>query len=130
MRIEHFAINIAEPRSWADWMVKHCGFTLQRAMSEPPWTCFLADDHGAVLVEVYDRTDKPRIDWPNADPIQFHLALCSENPEADAQRLCASGATRLEGGVDAEGYGLIMLRDPHGVPLQLCRRRNPFLPVF
>jgi hypothetical protein len=126
MRIEHLAINLDTPADWATWYVRHCGFKVVRAQAGPPWTQFIADSHGAVLVEAYDRTDKPRVDWPQADPILFHLALVSESLEADAQRLCAAGATRIEGGADTDGYGLIMLRDPWGVPLQLCRRREPF----
>jgi glyoxylase I family protein len=126
MRIEHLAINLDAPADWAAWYVRHCGFKTIRVQSGPPWTHFIADSHGAVLLEVYDRTDKPRVEWRKADPILFHIALVSDAPEADARRLCAAGATRIEGGADADGYGLIMLRDPWGVPLQLCCRREPF----
>jgi hypothetical protein len=47
-----------------------------------------------------------------------HLALHSEDPAEDARRLCAAGATRLEGEADAEGFGQ---RSPH-TAVARCQR--------
>jgi hypothetical protein len=50
----------------------------------------------------------------------------SENAENDKKRLVESGATfELEVQLE-DGSHIVMLRDPWGMPLQLCQRANPF----
>lgn len=55
--------------------------------------------------------------WPGQEhPQQFHLDLQTDNPEAQAERAVALGATRL-----AEGSTWITLADPAGHPFDLCQ---------
>lgn len=127
MRIEHFALNVADPIGIAGWYVAFCGFRVQRQLTEPPFTVFLGDTDGHVLVELYNRADKPR--WNDslfAETLFFHLALVSDDLVADVARLTAAGASTIESAIDPQGFGLVMMRDPFGMPLQLCRRQQPF----
>jgi glyoxylase I family protein len=127
MRIEHFALNVADPIGTARWYVAHCGFRVQRQQEGPPFTVFFGDPAGHVLIELYHRTDKPV--WTPGhfrEPLFFHIALASDDLAADTARLSAAGASVIEQTIDPDGFGLVMLRDPFGVPLQLCRRRQPF----
>jgi hypothetical protein len=59
------------------------------------------------------------------DPLLIHIAFVSENPRQDAARLMAAGATH-DGEVEHGDNLLIMLRDPWGLCIQLCRRAQPF----
>jgi hypothetical protein len=61
------------------------------------------------------------------DPLIFHLALTSEDPTVDAQRLSAAGAELVEELRLDDGSHLIMMRDPFGLALQLCKRAKPLL---
>jgi len=56
------------------------------------------------------------------DPLLFHLALTSFDPDADSKRLIAAGAVYVDEVKTPDGSYLIMLRDPWGVALQLCKR--------
>jgi hypothetical protein len=61
------------------------------------------------------------------DPLILHLAFTSDDPAADAARLIDAGAalvgeTRLD-----DGSLLIMIRDPWGLAIQLCRRTRALL---
>ncbi len=126
MRIEHIALNVPDPVGMANWYVKYCGFVVRKALTEPPFTHFISERDGEGMIELYDRTDKRR--WTAsdfADPLFFHLALTSIDLFGDSVRLCIAGASEIERTIDADGYGLVMLRDPFGMALQLCRRREP-----
>lgn len=44
MRIEHFALNVADPVGMARWYVEHLGMRIAHGSNEPPYGHFLADD--------------------------------------------------------------------------------------
>jgi glyoxylase I family protein len=126
MRFEHFAINVPDACNHGQWLVDHLGFTVLRSMAEAPYTRFLADDTGRVVVELYSNPDARCLDFKNQGPLEFHFALVSTDAVADQTRLEAAGATLVEAQVLADGSQLTMLRDPWGVALQLCQRARPF----
>lgn len=128
MRIEHFAFQVPEPSAFAAWYGAHLGFKTNRSTGGPTFTHFLSACDGAVLLEIYRNEAAPIPDYPTQDPLVVHLAFASENPEADMERLLQAGAT-LESGptTTAAGDTLVMLRDPWGFPIQLCRRALPML---
>jgi hypothetical protein len=51
------------------------------------------------------------------------------DPDADRKRLEAAGATFFEEIRLPDGTFVIMLRDPWGVPLQLCKRGKAIVGV-
>ena len=59
-------------------------------------------------------------------PLTFHLAFVSENAQEDRERLEVEGATFVEEVRKKDRSHLIMLRDPWGMPLQLCQRTVKF----
>ncbi|MBA9076362.1 VOC family protein [Rufibacter quisquiliarum] len=61
------------------------------------------------------------------NPLLVHLAFVSENPTADKERLCLAGATCVSDQTLDDGSHLVMLRDPWGLALQLCKRGRPML---
>lgn len=127
MKIEHTAFNVAEPAAVASWFRDHLGFTIVRQMDTPPFMHFLADDSGNTLLEIYNNPPDGVPDYPNTNPLIFHLALVSDNPVADRDRLVAASASFVEEVHTPAGDHLIMLRDPWGHCLQLCRRSKPML---
>ena len=129
MRIEHIAFQVPEPRAFAAWYVTHLGMRIVRSTGAPTHTHFLGTAAGAVLIEVYHNPAAGVPDYPQQDPLVLHLAFVSDDPRADMDRLVAAGATRQSGpDVTPGGDTLVMLRDPWGVPVQLCRRAKPMLP--
>ncbi|MBX3437058.1 MAG: VOC family protein [Planctomycetaceae bacterium] len=129
MRIEHMALNVADPLEMARWYVAHLGFQVRRRVMEPPWAHFIADETGQVILEIYGRTDLAVPDYANTHSGTLHLALLSQDVAVDAERLVRAGCTR-EGDVQAlpGGSEMIFLRDPWGLCLQLIRRAEPLLP--
>jgi catechol 2,3-dioxygenase-like lactoylglutathione lyase family enzyme len=125
MRFEHFALNVPDARAHAAWYVEHLGFTVARARTEVPYTHFLADDSGHVVLELYSNPSAPSLNFHAQDPLVFHFAVVSRDTEADAARLQHAGATVARDETLGDGSRLIMLRDPWGVSLQLCQRTNP-----
>jgi catechol 2,3-dioxygenase-like lactoylglutathione lyase family enzyme len=128
VRIEHAGYNVSEPRKMAAWYEKHLGFTTIRSGGEPNYAQFIADESGGVMVEIYHNAACPVPDYASQDPLVFHLALISHDVAADVDRLTAAGATIADPiKQTAGGDTLCMLRDPWGVPLQLCQRTEPMV---
>ena len=126
MKIEHLAFNVADPVAMADWSCRHCGLRIVRHIPHPAQTHFLADDDATVL-EIYCNPPDEVPNYRKMDPLQFHLALASVDPDADARRLIAAGAVRAGETRLSDGSYLVMLRDPWGLALQLCRRTELLL---
>src|SRR4051812_15354439 len=121
MKLEHIAFNLADPVAVAAWYCTHCGLRVVRHISQPAQTHFLADS-GSTVLEIYCNPPDNVPDYRSMDPLLFHLALSSSDPLSDARRLVSAGAmfvdeTRLD-----DGSHLVMLRDPWGLALQLCKR--------
>ena len=128
MKIEHIAFNVADPVAMADWYCRHCGLRVVRHIPPPAQTHFLADSDSTVL-EIYCNPPDNVPDYRKMDPLLFHLALTSSNPTADTERLVAAGATFVSEIRPDSGSHLVMLRDPWGVALQLCKRSTELSPT-
>jgi len=127
VQFEHYALNVPDPCAMAAWYVKHCGMSIAKAMDGPPFTHFLADCGGRVVMEIYRNETAPIADYRTQNPLVFHAALAVDTPVETRDRLVAAGATLFEEVVLEDGSHLVMLRDPWGVPLQLCCRTTPFV---
>jgi len=127
MKIEHFALNVPDPKAMAAWYVQHCGLRVAFKLDEPPHTHFLADTGNHVLVEIYRNEKDPLPDYARQHPLRMHLAFTVGDPVAEQRRLEAAGAKYFEEVKLPDGSHLITLRDPWGIPIQVCRRGRPML---
>jgi len=127
MKIEHFAINVADPIAMADWYVKQLGMTIARKMDGGPNTHFLADTSGQVMLEIYNNPPDEVPPYADMNPLLVHLAFVCENPEEKRAELEKAGATFAEEVRIKDGSHLVMMRDPWGLAIQLCKRGVPML---
>jgi glyoxylase I family protein len=125
MRIEHIAFNVADPVAVAAWYGEHLGLAVIRHLPSPTQTHFLADDAGETVLEIYCNPPDQVPDYPSMNHLQLHLAFVSDSPDADSARLMAAGASWVEELKFPDGTHLVMLRDPWGLALQLCKRTVP-----
>ncbi len=126
MRFEHFALNVPDARATAAWYVRHLGATIARVRADAPYTHFLADETGRVFLEIYTNPKDPIPDYAGQHPLRVHFGLATRDARADRVRLEAAGATLEVEEPLPDGTLLIMMRDPWGVPVQLCQRTQPF----
>jgi glyoxylase I family protein len=126
MKFEHFALNVPDARAQSRWYVDNLGFKIVRALTAAPFTHFLADDDGRIVVELYSNPAAIYPDYAQQHPLVFHFAVVSADSAADEARLIAAGATLSHVDKLPDGSRLAMLRDPWGVALQLCQRAVPF----
>lgn len=128
MKIEHAAWMYHDPAEVAAWYVTHLGFSIVRKMDKSPFTHFIADSTGQMLIEIYNNPAAPVLDYGSMHPLQLHLAFVSGNPKADRDRLVTAGAkVHTDLTVTPDGDELIMLRDPWGFAIQLCKRKRPMV---
>jgi len=125
MIFEHFALNIVNVDNVVSWYVKNIGLKVVSEQKEPPFMTFLADSSGRVIMEIYHRPDEAITEFSKQHPLTFHVAFVSENAHEDRSRLEVKGASFFEEVRKEDGSHLIMLRDPWGMPLQLCQRAQP-----
>lgn len=126
MKFEHFALNVPDVRAHSDWYVENVGFKIVRKSDDPPYTHFLADKTGRIVLEFYTNPDAWIPYYPDAHPLTFHFAVVAKNARAERARLEEARATLDYEEPLPDGSLLIMMRDPWGVPLQLCQRAKPF----
>jgi glyoxylase I family protein len=131
MRIEHVAYNAVDPVNIAAWYVRHLGWRICKAESSPPYAHFLADSSGQVMVEIYHNPAAPVPDYRAMNPLVFHIGLvCGPELAEVRQRLLTAGASDAGGVITtASGDRVAMLRDPWGLPIQLCDRKKPINPI-
>jgi predicted enzyme related to lactoylglutathione lyase len=128
MRIEHLALNVSDPVNMAAWYARNMGWTIRRAETAPPFAQFIADSSGEVMLELYNNTAAAVPDYAGMNPLVLHVAfVCGPEIDAVRQRLLAAGAADA-GGIIVTPLGdrLAMLRDPWGLAIQLCHRKNPW----
>lgn len=126
MRFEHFALNVPDVRAAAAWYVEHLGLKVMRARPDAPFTHFLADSTGRVFLELYTNPTDPIPEYPAQHPLRVHFAFAVADAKAERTRLRQAGAALVVEEPLPDGTLLIMLRDPWGVPVQLCQRAEPF----
>lgn len=127
MKIEHFAINVVDPLAISKWYVENMGLNIVKQDYEAPFMCFLADNSGKVMLEIYKNPVNYIPDYKNMDPLILHLAFVSDFPEMDRERLENAGAQVISKDKFKDGTELIMLKDPWGLSIQLCKRGIPLL---
>ena len=117
MRLEHIAIDVADPAAFKEWWTRHLGMRLSSVND-----AFVTDDSGTFVLEVYRAGTTPSApDYRALDPMIFHVAFLSDDVDADVARLVAAGAEKVEV-VHKPGFDMAMLRDPQGVAVQLVKR--------
>ena len=126
MIFEHFAINVNNVDAVVKWYVSHLGLKVVSQQKELPFMTFLADSGDRVIMELYQRADAMMTNFTIQHQLTFHLAFVSENAQKDRDRLEVEGATFIEEVRKEDGSHLVMLRDPWGMPLQLCERAQKF----
>ncbi len=127
MKLEHFALNVADPTAMALWYEEHLGMKTVRKMEQAPFTHFIADNSGRIMIEIYNNPADSVPSYDDMDPLIVHLAFVSENPDADKEKLLAAGATFVSDNQFDDGTHLLMLRDPWGLAIQFCKRGLPML---
>jgi glyoxylase I family protein len=127
LMVEHFACNVSDPPAMAAWYVQHLGMRIVRRNAAPPQIHFLADAAGRVAMEIYSNSADAVPDYRSLHPLRFHVAFAAPDPDAARAELVAAGATFVDEQTLPDGSRLLMLRDPWGLPLQLCKRTTPLL---
>jgi glyoxylase I family protein len=127
MKLEHFALNVENPVEMSQWYVKNLDLKIVRHQNAAPFTTFLADDSGRIMIEIYKNPVDQVPPYRNMNPLLIHLAFVSLNPGNDKKKFMEAGAT-LDSEIHLEdGSHLIMMRDPWGLAFQLCKRGVPML---
>ncbi len=127
MIFEHFALNVSNPIEMGNWYVDNLEMKIVRSIDKAPFGRFLADKTGRVVLELYSNNSAKIPEYKNAHPLEFHFAFMVEDAASLKDKLLKAGATLEEELKLDDGSNIIMLRDPFGIPLQLCKRGIPMM---
>ncbi len=127
LNAEHVALNVREPAAMAAWYVEHLGMRIVRQSTVAPYIHFIADAAGRTVIEIYSNPIDQIPDYASMHPFRLHLAFAAPDPDASRAALVAAGASLVDDQTRDDGTRLIMLRDPWGLALQLCKRPQPLL---
>jgi hypothetical protein len=127
MKLEHFALNVEEPLAMAEWYEQHLELQIIKQLKIAPFTSFLRDESGTIMIEVYKNPPDEVPPYRTMNPLLVHLAFVSEDPSADKRRLLEAGASFVSDHLLDDGSRLVMMRDPWGLAVQLCKRARPMI---
>lgn len=127
LNLEHIALNVADPAAMAAWYVKNLGMRIVRQSAVAPYIHFLADAAGRSVIEIYSNDADRFPDYASMHPLRLHVAFATPDPDGSRAALEAAGATFVDEMKRDDGSRLVMLRDPWGLALQLCKRPEPLL---
>ena len=128
MNIEHVALNVPDPVRMAAWYVQHLGLRVLRKQEHAPFTHFIADAAGRVVLELYFHTKAVFPDYAKLDPLTLHIAFVADDVAKERQRLLDAGATPAGEIVTTEtGDIMTFVRDPWHVTIQLVKRTKPMV---
>ena len=129
MIFEHFALNVSNPVEMGNWYVNNLEMKIVRSIEKAPFARFLADKTGRVVLELYSNSSAKIPEYKKAHPLEFHFAFMVDDAASLKNKLQEAGATLEEELKLDDGSHLVMLRDPFGVPLQLCKRGTPMMEI-
>ncbi len=128
MRIEHTGVQVKDPAAMAEWYIANLGFECRRSADAPVPVRYISDASGKVMLEVYRHPDAVVPDYKAMNPLLLHIAFQCDDLATTVQRLLEAGATLFSAPeIKDNGDELAMLRDPWGLPIQLCRRKSPMV---
>ena len=127
MKLEHVAVNVSDPVAMADWYQRNLGMEVVLSMGDEPFTHFLRDSGGTMMLEVYKNPPDSVPQYADMDPLLLHFAFVSDDPNADKSRLLQAGASLISDQHLDDGSHLVMMRDPWGLCIQLCKRGTNLL---
>lgn len=129
-RLEHVALNVADPIKMTRWYVDNLGMKVLREGPPPANARFLADHDGNAMLELYHNASVAVPNYATMDPLVLHVAFMVDDVDAVRRKLLAAGATPA-GEVTPPGNtdNMTMLRDPWGLAIQFVHRVNPMLPA-
>jgi glyoxylase I family protein len=126
MHIEHLAFNVPDAAAMAAWYVAHLDMRVVRKLDQPPFTHFIADESGRVVLELYQHTKFVMPDYAKFDAMSLHIAFTATDVARERQRLLDAGATTAGEIVTTEsGDVMTFVRDPWNVVVQLVKRAKP-----
>jgi glyoxylase I family protein len=129
VRLEHVALNVADPIKMAKWYADNLGMKVMREGPPPINMRFIADSGGNMMLELYRNPPESVPNYAAMDPLLLHVAFMVDDVDAVRQKLIAAGATSAGEVTTTEaGDKLAMLRDPWGLAIQVLHRANPMLP--
>lgn len=126
-KLEHVALNVSDPVAIAAWYERNMGLKVVRKIEAANNTHFLADCSGTIMIEIYNNPPDQVPAYSTMDPLLIHLGFVSADPTADKNTLLRAGATLVDEMHLPDGSHLVMMRDPWGLPIQLCQRGKPML---
>ena len=127
MKLEHVAVNVSDPVAMADWYQRNLGMEIVRSMADKPFTHFLRDSGGTMMLEVYRNPPDSVPPYADMDPLLLHFAFVSDDPDTDTARLLQAGASLVTDEHFDDGSHIVLMRDPWGLCIQLCKRSSSLL---
>jgi catechol 2,3-dioxygenase-like lactoylglutathione lyase family enzyme len=122
--IEHIGVCVSDPLAMAAWYRETLGFKIKLSGGDgEKAVAFVTDSSGKVMLEFGKLPGIGPLSKKLDHHLQFHVALKSDDPEADGKAIVEKGGELIEKSpVTMPGDLLLTYRDPWGNCIQLAKR--------
>jgi catechol 2,3-dioxygenase-like lactoylglutathione lyase family enzyme len=122
--IEHIGVCVSDPLAMAAWYRDVLGFKIKISGGDAEKAvAFMTDSSGKVMMEFGKIPGVGPLFEKLDHHLQFHLALKSDDPEADGKMILEKGGVFIEKStVTMPGDLILNYRDPWGNTIQLAKR--------
>lgn len=128
IRLEHVALNVADPPAIAEWYCKNLGMKIVKEGPPPVNARFICDSGGNMMLELYTNPPDAVPDYRSMNPLILHVAFMVEEIRAVRDKLLEAGATIVEDiNTIPTGDQILIMRDPWGLAIQFVKRAQPML---
>lgn len=122
LRFEHFALNVADPQSVANWYAENLGMKVVRHAGPPSYGNFVADDEKHIMLELSTNAAAPILDLSKVSTVSLHFAFVVDDVRSLRTGLIEAGAALAEEIRQTNaGDQVLNLRDPWGLPIQFIK---------
>ncbi len=120
--LEHAAIASPDPEKLGQWYVEHLGFVVNY-FSPSSKTTFVKAPNGSMFEIIVSEGARPEATLRT--PGLRHLAIATDNFQADYEALKAKGVKFLTEPDVKKGNAVVFFTDPDGNILHLIQREQP-----
>ncbi len=123
---EHIAFNVKDAVGAGKWLADKLNMIVVKEGGAPDYGRFVADAGKNMMLELYQKSEVPTLNFNDILPAQLHIAFSTDKIEMLKQELKDCKVEQDLFSTDS-GDKIMVMRNKDGLPLQFVQRKKPMM---